>query len=151
MTGDGAERRHVVDGARLGRNAPQAEVPKIEEVAMKHYLLVAWLALGMVVAAQDPSDHRAFEYVRRTMVLSHSYQAPKGYVPDADTAVAIAYAVTVPIYGRSEVDGEKPLRAELKDGQWLVLGTFHGRGAGGTLDVLIDQMTGKILYLSHSM
>jgi hypothetical protein len=119
---------------------------------MKHYLLVAWLALGMVAAAQDPSDNREFEYVRRTMVLSESYHPPKGYVPDADTAVAIAYAVTVPIYGKSEVDGERPLRAELKDGKWLVLGTFHRPGpAGGTLEVLIDQMNGRILYLNHSM
>ena len=118
---------------------------------MKRHVLVAWLAFGMLATAQTPNLSSDFEYVRHTMVLSDSYVPKGGYVPDASTAMAVAYAIAVPIYGRPAVDAEKPLRTELKDGKWLVLGTLHGPGIGGTLIVSIDQMTGKILYLNHSM
>jgi hypothetical protein len=116
-------------------------------------LLIAWLAFGMVASAEPQRPGIDFDYVRRSIVLSRSYAPKDGYVPDASTAIAIADAVTVPIYGRSTVDQEKPLRAELKDGRWLVIGTDHRAtaGGGGTVEVLIDQMTAKILYLNHSM
>lgn len=77
--------------------------------------------------------------------------APKnGYVPDADTARAIAYGVAIPVYGKKKIDAELPFRTELKDGKWIVLGTIHS-ATGGTLVVQIDQTTGKICYLNHSM
>jgi hypothetical protein len=118
---------------------------------MRRHVLIVWLAFGLVATAEPQKPSSEFDYVRHTMVLSDSFVPKGGYVPDAGTAIAIADAVTVPIYGRSQVDREKPLRAELEDGKWLVLGTLHGATVGGTLEVLIDQMTGKILYLNHSM
>ncbi len=120
---------------------------------MRRHLLVVWLAFGMVATAEPQRPGIDFDYVRRTIVVSRSFVPKDGYVPDASTAIAIADAVTVPIYGRSTVDSEKPLRAELKEGRWLVIGTYQREkaGGGGTVEVLIDQMTGKVLYLNHSM
>jgi hypothetical protein len=65
--------------------------------------------------------------------------------------VAIAYAVALPVYGKETVDAEKPFRAELEGGKWTVLGTFHGKGEGGTVVVQIDKTSGQIRYLDHSM
>lgn len=52
-------------------------------------------------------------------MLSQSGKPPKGYVPDAATATRIAEAVLVPIYGKT-VLGERPFKAELKNGVWDV-------------------------------
>lgn len=50
--------------------------------------------------------------------------APKGpangYVPDATTAMKIAEAVLIPIYGQGQIDSEHPLHAVLKDDVWTV-------------------------------
>jgi hypothetical protein len=101
--------------------------------------------------AQNSTDHDEFVFVRRQIKESHSFMPKNGCVPDSETAVAIAYAVALPVYGKETVDAEKPFRAELEGGRWTVLGTFHGKGEGGTVIVQIDKTSGQIRYLGHSM
>ncbi len=80
------------------------------------------------------SEHDEFVYNRRLAKTSRSYVPTNDYVPDKDTAIAIAYAVALPIYGKKQLDKELPLRAELEDGMWMVLGTLNcGSCVGGTL------------------
>ena len=109
------------------------------------------MLLGLVSGAQSANDHDEFVFVRQQIKSSRGYVPKNGYVPDKDTAIAIACAVAVPIYGSKKVDAEKPFRAELEGGRWTVLGTLQGASLGGTVIVQIDQASGKIYYLSHSM
>ncbi|QXQ08199.1 YbbC/YhhH family protein [Sphingosinicellaceae bacterium] len=78
-----------------------------------------------------------------------SYKPAIGYVPDAKAAVAIAYAVALPIYGAATLSSEMPLFGTLKRGIWTVEGTFHGTGVGGVMTMRIDQRSGAILYVMH--
>ena len=48
---------------------------------------------------------------------------PNGFVPDANTATAIARAVLIPIYGAATIRGEEPLKAERVGEFWHVRGT----------------------------
>jgi len=50
---------------------------------------------------------------------------PKGYVPDAVTAIAIAEAVLVPIYGEEHIRRQEPFSARLDGDNWIVLGNRH--------------------------
>ncbi len=83
----------------------------------------------------------------------HSYKPKDGYVPDALTAVKIAEAVLVPIYGEKVINEEKPLKAALKDGVWIVEGTLHcpegNRCPGGVVIIEISKDDGRILRVSH--
>jgi hypothetical protein len=83
----------------------------------------------------------------------HSYRPAEGYVPDVATAVAIAEAVLMPIYGAETIAKERPLTAELKEGTWTVKGTLAcpggGRCVGGVAEVEIDKENGKVLRVSH--
>lgn len=114
---------------------------------------LSWMLLLFTVIAsgQSSTDHEEFTYVRHQIETSHSFHPRDGFVPNKDTAVAIAYAVALPVYGIEELNREKPFRAELKGGQWIVLGTLHKNTSGGTLVVQIDQASGAITYLGHSM
>jgi hypothetical protein len=113
-------------------------------------ILSAFL-LASCAFAQTAEDREEFAYVRHQIAGSHSFVPKAGMVPDASTARAIAYAVGVPVYGKKEMDGEQPFRADLKGGLWTVLGTLHcGACVGGTLIVQIEKSTGKIVHLSHS-
>ena len=92
---------------------------------MKRVVISALLLLCVFSAAQTPSDHDEFTYNRR---LLKSFQPPvpkDGYVPDKETAIAIAYAIAVPVFGKKSMDEERPFRAELEGGVWMVLGTLH--------------------------
>ena len=87
----------------------------------------------------------------------HSYKPKDGYVPDAATSIKIAEAVLMPIYGEKVINEEKPLKAELKDGVWVVEGTLHCPGGnpdasncvGGVAIIEISKDDGKILKVSH--
>ena len=81
-----------------------------------------------------------------------------GYVPDEKTAVKIAEAVLMPVYGEKKIESERPFKAELKDGEWTVSGTLHcsdGLGGittgciGGTASVKIAKSDARILFMIH--
>ncbi len=118
---------------------------------MKRCLLILLLGLGTVAVAQAPDESREFDYVRRYIRSSESLVPHNGFVPDATTATEIAFAVATPVYSRGVILDERPLRAELKDGKWIVIGTLPPGYLGGTVIVQIEQATGRILYLNHSM
>ena len=83
----------------------------------------------------------------------HSYEAKNGYVPDEATALKIAEAVLIPIYGEKTITEEKPFKAELKDGVWVAEGTLNcpeGENCkGGVVVIEISKDNGKILRVSH--
>ena len=115
-------------------------------------LIAVFLLVGGTVVAQSGSDGEEFEFNRRLVKKTHSFTPKDGFVPDKASAIAIAYAVAVPIYGKKEMDAELPFRAELKDGVWMVLGTMHCANCdGGTLVMEIDKQTARILFVTHTM
>jgi len=75
-----------------------------------------------------------------------SYVPPQGVVPNKITALRIAKAVLMPIYGEKTVEAEEPFVVELKDGIWNVHGQLRPR-PGGNLYVEISKKTGCILRI----
>jgi len=80
-----------------------------------------------------------------------------GFVPDATTAVKIAEAVLVPVYGE-KVLAERPFKARLDGDVWTIDGTLHcpdGKGGststclGGTAEVQLSKADGRILFMGH--
>jgi NTF2 fold immunity protein len=56
---------------------------------------------------------------------SHGYKPTDGFVPDSQTAVKIAEAVLIPVYGEKQIRSEEPFTAELKGVVWTVGGTLR--------------------------
>jgi len=75
-----------------------------------------------------------------------------GYVPDAVTAIAIARAVLVPIYGQRRIDAEEPLTARRDGDTWEVEGDPHcpadGRCDTKTVYVKLSAEDGQILFVT---
>jgi hypothetical protein len=70
-------------------------------------------------------------------------------VPDEQTAISIAVAVWAPIYGRKQIESEKPYKASLKEGIWTVTGTLPEGYVGGTAIAEISQESGCIVRVIH--
>jgi hypothetical protein len=69
------------------------------------------------------------------------YLPKNGFVPDSITAIKIAEAIWLPIFGNDVLD-EKPYRAILEnDSIWRVFGTFkmEERRVGGTAYIEIQK------------
>jgi hypothetical protein len=79
----------------------------------------------------------------------HNYKPASGYIPDEETAIKIALAVWTPIYGKEQLDKEKPYKATLKDGIWYVSGSLPKGWRGGVAEAEIAKDNGKIIRISH--
>jgi hypothetical protein len=73
----------------------------------------------------------------------------KGFVPNKETAIKIAIAVWLPIYGK-KIYNEAPYQVELIDNKiWLVQGTLPKGKLGGVAIIKIQKKDGKILMVAH--
>ena len=81
------------------------------------------------------------------------YVPPKGFVPDAKTAITIARAVLIPIFGEGTIRDEEPLTAKRQGNIWVVSGTLHCAIAntcdGGVAFLALSAKDGRILKVTH--
>jgi hypothetical protein len=85
----------------------------------------------------------------RQVPTQANYKPEEGYVPDEETAIAIAVAVWNPIYGKKQIESEKPYHASLKNGVWTVTGSLPEGSDGGTAIAEISKDNGRILRVIH--
>ena len=78
-----------------------------------------------------------------------SYTPKEGFVPDEGTAIAIAEAVLIPIYGRKKVESERPYHVKLDSDVWVVGGSLPQGRVGGVAIIKISKRDGRILYVNH--
>lgn len=95
------------------------------------------------------------------VALAASQEAPKpNYVPNSKTAIAIAEAVLIPVYGKKQIESERPFKATLKDNVWTVAGTLYcpdGKPQtdklpscfGGVAVVEISKLDARIISMTH--
>ena len=93
-----------------------------------------------------------------TLAIGQGERPKRAPVPDSATAVKIAQAALVPVYGKKKIDSEEPFTAQLKNDVWTVSGTLHctdGTGGtttrcvGGVAVVQISKVDGRILSMGH--
>ena len=78
----------------------------------------------------------------------HNCRPDAGYVPDAKTAMKIAEAVWLPIYGATVLE-KRPWSVQLVDDVWVVEGSLPRVMPGGVPIARISKRTGEILRVSH--
>jgi len=104
--------------------------------------------------------HRAIVSIVILLAFTNaqSYKPKDGYVPDSTTAVRVAEAVLIPVYGKEKIESERPFKATLENGVWTVTGTLHcsdGKGGvttdcdGGTAEVKLSKADGRVLRMIH--
>lgn len=93
-----------------------------------------------------------------SLVSAQEPRSAKGPVSDGETAIKIAEAALIPVYGKKHIRSEEPFVAELKDDIWAVHGTLRcpdGKGGttalcvGGVAMVKISKADGRIISMVH--
>ena len=80
----------------------------------------------------------------------HSYVPKQGFVPNKEIAIQIAVLVLKPIYGERHINEQKPFKAVLRGGAWIVTGTLPKRfDVGGVAEITISKKTAAILRVTH--
>jgi hypothetical protein len=92
------------------------------------------------------------------LAIGQGHKPREGYVPDSSTAVKIAEAVLLPVYGKKQIDSEQPFTAQLKNDVWTVSGTLRcpdGKGGvttqcdGGVAVVQISKVDAHVISMTH--
>jgi hypothetical protein len=78
-----------------------------------------------------------------------SFRPDDGYVPDQKTAVEVAKAIPIPIYGEGQMKSEEPFSVSLEDNVWRVKGSVP-HGPGGNVEVKLSKTDGAVLYVTHT-
>ena len=78
----------------------------------------------------------------------HTFMPERGYVPDEKTAIKIAEAIWLPIYGE-RIYKKKPFVAKLQGKIWVIKGSLPASMLGGVPIAEISKITGKVLRVSH--
>jgi len=90
--------------------------------------------------------------------FAQDFEPKGGFVPDPQTAVKIAEAVLIPVYGKKLIESERPFSAKLENGVWNVAGTLQcpdGKEGvialckGGVAEVKLLKKDGRILSMIH--
>ena len=82
-------------------------------------------------------------------MIKHSYVPEDGFIPNQETAIAVAVAVWEPIYGAAKIDNEKPYIATLSGDVWYVRSSLPKGWRGGVAEAEISKTNGTILRVSH--
>jgi hypothetical protein len=121
---------------------PQLNAGTLGGRGLLNMLRVALLASVVSVLSCSSANPRA------------NWVPDKGFVPDERTAIRIAEAVWIPIYGEKVIAAERPFRAKLEDGVWLVTGSLDCPAGvlcmGGTASARISRRDGKVLKVMHT-
>lgn len=111
---------------------------ELESIRYRHFVAKIF-ALKMVPSFQ----------LCRAEEKIHNFLPTEGYVPNEATAVRIAEAVWLPIYGEAVLK-EKPFHATLADEIWTVEGTLAKEyQQGGVALAQISKIDGHIIRVSH--
>jgi hypothetical protein len=100
------------------------------------------------VKSNDPQVE-AKDSPKEKVDAENNYKPKNGYVPDAETAIAVAVAIWNPIYGKKQIEEEKPFKASLSNGVWTVEGSLPEGYVGGVAIAEISKDDCKVLRVIH--
>jgi hypothetical protein len=111
-------------------------------------IVLLWIGLaGCSVSQEERLREVPNDSIPTPGVASAS--ATPGFVKNEQAAIALALNAWTPIYGKKNIDREKPYVAELKQGVWYVHGSLPDGWVGGVAEAWISQKDGKIIRIIH--
>jgi hypothetical protein len=96
----------------------------------------------------------ATEFYRQKIKLALSGEAYKTIylhkvIPDKQTAVAVSEPTLFKIYGKAQIESERPYNIYLIDGYWVAEGTLPKGMFGGTFLDIVAKNDGRLMIMPH--
>ena len=131
----------VIAGLGLGYCIFGNKHDKVKQQAVKTYVYVGEKYEGL-------NFKRSAEY--GFVPLDEISLSKYGVIEDAESAANVGIAMLSGMYGKENIESQKPFRVELIDGLfWSVEGSLHPFTKGGTAFILIQKKDGRVLNYFH--
>ncbi|MDR7210107.1 NTF2 fold immunity protein [Flavobacterium piscis] len=122
---------------------------------MKYFLLVI-LIYSFSCCSQNKRLVLGKEYAQEELKIALSKELQHNVVDyktiiikDSISAVKIAETILFDIYGKQNIEKQKPYETYFLDQYWIVSGTLPEGYKGGTFLIIIDARNSKILKITH--
>jgi len=119
---------------------------------LRRCISVGLILAGVSFAQQDRSRpiNEAGDVDAWTLGIK-GYVPPNGFIADQQTALKVADAILVGVYGEKQIATERPLKvAPVKHDVWLVWGTVPKNLVGGAAVIKLSKKSGRVLFLTHA-
>jgi hypothetical protein len=70
-------------------------------------------------------------------------------IKDSKTAIAVAEPILFGIYGKDNIENQKPYDVQYVEVYWVVSGTLKEGVDGGTFLIIMDSRNGQVLRITH--
>ena len=70
-------------------------------------------------------------------------------IKDSSTAIKIVEPILFSIYGKDNIESQKPYGSYLIENYWVINGTLPKDMLGGTFLIIIDARNSKVLKITH--
>ena len=70
-------------------------------------------------------------------------------IKDSSTAINVAEPILFSIYGKENIENQKPYESYLIENYWVIAGTLPEDSVGGTFLIIIDARNSKVLKITH--
>ena len=123
---------------------------------LKYFFLFVLLMSGSIACGQNNDRWRMTEDQAKALLdetLSdstlHNFIGHKPLLIAQENAVEFAEKVLFDIYGKKNIQSQKPYDIFEFDGYWLISGTLPKEMKGGTFMIVLDSRDYRVVRLTH--
>ncbi|RKR05201.1 NTF2 fold immunity protein of polymorphic toxin system component [Flavobacterium sp. 90] len=70
-------------------------------------------------------------------------------IKDSVTAIKVAEPILIDIYGKENIEKQKPYETYLLENYWVISGTLPADYSGGTFLIIIDARNSQVIKITH--
>ena len=122
---------------------------------MKYFSIIL-LALSINACSQNNRTELGKSYAERELKLVLSEESQHNLIDnksiiikDNSTAIKIVEPILFSIYGKKNIESQKPYESYLIKNYWVIIGTLPKDMLGGTFLIIIDARNSKVLKITH--
>ena len=120
------------------------------------YLPIILLAFSLNACSQSNRTELGKSYAESELKLALSKESQhnvidnkKVIIKDSSTAIKIVEPILISIYGKENIESQKPYESYLIENYWVIGGTLPKDMDGGTFLIIIDARNSKVLKITH--
>jgi hypothetical protein len=120
------------------------------------YLTIILFAFSLNACSQNDRSSLGKNFAESELKLALSKESQHNVIDnnnviikDSSTAVKIIEPILFSIYGKENIENQKPYETYLIENYWIITGTLPKGMLGGTFLIIIDARNSKVLKISH--
>lgn len=118
-------------------------------LVLKTALLLVFLNISCNRTSYRENENLENASLQLKEALTNPDVFPSTIIPDSETAIFIAENILFKIYGKSNIQKQKPYKVDKIENYWIVNGSSPKNTVGGNFLIILDANDGKVIKIEH--